>query len=364
MKEMHLIAQRVSLVNQAAEILRDGLRRFLWQDYLPGERSLCATLHVSRPTLRRALNQIEREGWIRAAHGRRRQIVSHGRVLAGPGTSPRSTAVVLLSPLPMEGLRPSVLLWIDELRQCLADAGFHLEVRTDRKAYSQRPAYALGSLIRQQSAACWVLYQSTHAMQNWFSDRGLPAMVVGTSHPDISLPSVDLDYRAACRHAAGLFLAKGHRRIAFFIKETSIAGDLESVRGFQEAFSRSGLSGADPLVVAHDGTVEGVCTRISPLLRLPERPTAFLVDRSTCVLTVLGYLMRRGFRLPEDAALISRENDSFLDFVVPSVARYLGKPVLLARKISRMVTFILGSDVPFERHLRIVPQFMPGDTMP
>lgn len=39
-------------------------------DKLPGERKLCAEFGVTRPTLREALTQLQRDGWLRIQHGK------------------------------------------------------------------------------------------------------------------------------------------------------------------------------------------------------------------------------------------------------------------------------------------------------
>ena len=54
------IPVRQSLIAQAAEAIRQGIREGLWRDHLPGERQLPARLTVSRPTLRLALDVLRK----------------------------------------------------------------------------------------------------------------------------------------------------------------------------------------------------------------------------------------------------------------------------------------------------------------
>ena len=61
-----------SLIVQAVRWLRQARADQVWQEHLPGERELCAQVGVSRPTLRLALEQIERDGLVEVTHGRRR----------------------------------------------------------------------------------------------------------------------------------------------------------------------------------------------------------------------------------------------------------------------------------------------------
>jgi DNA-binding LacI/PurR family transcriptional regulator len=94
--------------------------------------------------------------------------------------------------------------------------------------------------------------------------------------------------------------------------------------------------------------------------RLP--PTAFLVSGPKYVLTTLGFLTQAGLRLPHDAALISRDDESFLDFGVPTIARYSTDPMLFARKVSRTVLKLAQGAPMQSSDYRVMPKFIQGQT--
>ncbi len=357
---MNLIPQRPSLVNEATTILRKSLRAGVWVDFLPGERVLSTQICISRQTLRAALEQLRREGLIKVAPGRRRRIL---RLPNPPSLRSQSKQVVMLSPIPLHALRPSVIFLVDELREHLAEAGFHLELHVSNRYYSRHPFKALESLLHQKPTASWILYLATIQMQRWFLERGLPVLVVGSSYPEIALPSGDLDYRAACRHAVGTFLGKGHRQIAFLIDNAGRAGDQESKSGFWETVQK--VDGAKPqaVVVEHNGHLSGICSKLDSLLSAAQPPSAFLVANSTHVLTVMGHLLRLGIRLPEDVALISRDDDSFLESIVPTVARYSYPQALFARKMSRIAVQLARGANVLPKRMLLVPQLIKGDTL-
>ena len=70
------LPQRVSLVTQTAQSLRESMLAGHWHGHLPGERELCARLQVSRHTLRAALQMLQREGSLEVADRQRRRIKS------------------------------------------------------------------------------------------------------------------------------------------------------------------------------------------------------------------------------------------------------------------------------------------------
>src|SRR5207244_3644012 len=101
------------------------------------------------------------------------------------------------------------------------------------------------------------------------------------------------------------------------------------------------------IIAEHNGTAAGICARLDSLLNTTPAPDAFLVANSAHVLTVIGHLLRRGIRLPGQVNLISRDDDSFFKYVVPTVARYRYPPALFARKLARIVVQLArGTIVP------------------
>lgn len=246
---MRPILQRASLAGQAAQMLRGNLASGMWTDHLPGERVLSERFGVSRSTLRTALELLRREGWLEVGHGRPTRILKSSQRPAA-----RRTNVALLTPVPLRAMPPFMLYYLDELRDELAATGCSLEAHVTHTCYSTRPAQALESLVRRSPAAAWMLYLSTGPMQRWFQEQALPCLVAGSCVPGVKHPSVDVDYRATCRHAAGWLLARKRRRIALVLPDVGYAGDVESERGFHEAFVHTHAKQTAAFVLRHDGT--------------------------------------------------------------------------------------------------------------
>ncbi len=329
------IPQRTSLVAETVRVLREAVHAGRWPAHLPGERRLCDEWRISRPTLRAALSILAAEGLLEVAQGRPTRVTAPAIPTGDPA---RALQVGLLSPEPLHAMPPVALLWLDELRGLLAADGHLLQVHVGRSwSGGKNPARALASLVASSPASAWVLYRSTDAMQSWFEQKQIPCVIVGSPFDGIHLPSVDRDYRAVCRHSVGVLRARGHQRICLLIQQPRYAGDRESEAGFLEGVKAASQSQVTGHIQHHDGSREGQLAALDRLLTARQRPTALIIARSSCALTACTALQQRGIRIPQDMALICRDDDAFLDETVPAIARYRVPAMTFARRIFRLV---------------------------
>jgi LacI family transcriptional regulator len=350
-----------SLPSQVAARIVAEIEKGTWSGWLPGERDLAKALQIGRKTLRKGLGQLQRDGVIETQHGLGHRIVTAASSVNAPTKT--ETSVGLLTPEALENLRPYTAVWVDELRAMLFENGVRLTAFSGHRFFTGRPDKALARLVEQSPQTCWVLAHSNKNIQQWFYEQRIPCIIAGSSHPGLPLPNVDLDFFAMCRHAVGTMLRLGHRRIALFIQESDRAGDLESERGFEDGIRSSAHANIEPLVVRHDGTVDGAYGALRRLFGLAKPPTAVLVAQSSFYLTTIAFLAERGLRVPKDVSLMSRDDETFLNYLKPEPARYAGNPKVYAKRLLLQLQLAFAGETGAHTIHRIEPKYLPGASL-
>ncbi|MCF7838655.1 MAG: substrate-binding domain-containing protein [Candidatus Marinimicrobia bacterium] len=329
--------QRFDLIAATLSRLRLGLQRGEFGAQLPAERPLSVALGVSRPTLRAALAALESEGLVRkqGPRGERAvQALSRGRRLAPP-------RVRLL-----QGGTPACYLgenlrWVAFLtEQMLARQG-QFTVETRPACFSGRPARALERLLADRPADLWILHLSNEPMQQWFAARRIPCLVLGSAWESADLPCIDTDYAAACRHAAGQFLARGHRTLAVLHPHPLRRGDQTSIAAFQAGVAAATAPNVTLHQQPHDGTRAGLLSAIQALLRRKPRPDGWLIPGSETYSSVASALGQRNVRAGRDISLICRNADPLFAALIPTVAHYERDARQMQRHLARCLKALL-----------------------
>jgi len=352
------LPKRTSLVTETAAALRAAIREGAWEGILPGERVLAERLQVSRPTVHAAIEILEREGLLKVKRGVGRQILAEA-AKRGPDAAARR-CVGVLSATPLHQMPPITLFYLNELRESLQQAGVQLELIAEPALAQGKPARALEKVVRRSRVSCWVLSAPGPAVQEWFAQSAAPVLVAGTLEAGVELPSIDLDYRAICRHAAGVFWRSGHRRMVLFMDESHRPASQLSEEGF---FDGAPQREAEASVVRHEGTPEAIFQKLDALFARGQPPTALLVSRTQHALAALTHLLQTGRKVPGDVSLISRDSDSFLQYVTPALARYAFKRRHFADRLSRLVVQLATEgSLPPKPH-RYMPEYEAGETV-
>ncbi|BCX46167.1 hypothetical protein HAHE_00750 [Haloferula helveola] len=341
---------------QLSELIRERIETGEWTDKLPSERILADEFLVSRTTLRRALEILTRDGLIEAPSAR--CTLRAIRKSKARRTAPTHREVCFLTPT----LHVSPLLTeqIATMRGLFTQAGIKVASEESASLVDRRdPSAHLRRIVARHPDAMWVLHKMPESVQRWFQANGLPTVIFGSAFPEVSLPSVDVDFRAAAHHAAGLCLARGCRRIGLLIHRTPLAGDEKTVSAVSAVLTRQGSPA--PKVMRHDSNRARLMDALDrEFLDNPDACDALIVANHHHLLTVQSHLLHRGIRLPEQLSLVYLSNDPSAERLSPLPLRYESGPALIRRLVAAVKTLAEGGNPPSSS---IIPKLLDGQTM-
>jgi DNA-binding LacI/PurR family transcriptional regulator len=353
------IPRRLSLSAQIAAAIGKGIEEGVWEEYLPGERRLCEVFQASRPTVRAALHSLAKDGWFEIRQGRRNRLA--GAAARRERAEPKRGVGIIIHE-PFSNLAPTLSQGLNEMRLQLAEQGLTSEVYVCPPRGAQAQKRGLEAFMRQHRVFGCVLVSASRAVQGWFCDQGIPALVLGSCHPAVKLPSLEVDYRAVCRHAAGIFLGKGHRHLALVIPDFGMPGDLASEQSFREAVDQQRGAGARASIVRHNGTAPSIAAKLDALFDAAHPPTALLVARTQYVFITILYLLNRGLKVPDAVSFIARDADLLFESLDPPLAHYSFQRDAYIRQLCRSMRQLV-SERPPPRPVLITPKFLAGRTV-
>jgi DNA-binding LacI/PurR family transcriptional regulator len=349
--------QRASVAQQAAAVLREAVRARTWIGLLPSEQELARRFGIGRSTVRVALAQLAAEGLIVIRNGRRARVLLRRRSKSAP-PAPTVCLIVPNSPETLLNERPL----LSEIHAQLAEKRIGWEEIIDSSLSGRNLDRRVRRLAAHRQGVCWLLMRSSAALQRWFADSRLPALVLGTSYPGVKLPSIDMNYRALGRHAAGNMIRKGHRHVAFIMPEPAYAGDLAGYDEFADYLARN-KSSASAIKVTAAISHSAFLFKLDRMLGRDPRPTAILSILQRDTLTVLLHLLRSKLEIPRDISLVSGDTDILFELAIPELARYYVPAAKMARGVVRVAHRLLIGLPVLQKPSLIVPSYVAGSTL-
>ncbi|BCX46166.1 GntR family transcriptional regulator [Haloferula helveola] len=347
--------ERGSLVAECVRVMQLRIEAGEWPQHLPGERRLAELLQVGRDTVRLTLSELEAGGWIEPAAAGCRRKIGGDRKSEEAGRSER-LRIGMLSPFRLERLSQPMLLEVDHIRRALAEKGGSFEVIAPGWFESKQPSKRIADFIASERRSAWILHRSSLPVQRWFAEQRIPCLVRGTPHEGITLPFLDVDWKATARHAAGILWRLGHRKVGILSPPDQLRGVDAALRGLRELTD----DGFEVVEFVEDGTTAGVEKVFRRAMGLKVRPTAMVTNRPRQAATLLSCAARVGLRVPEDLSLVSLAREPFLEHLVPEITGYRSDPASVAKQVVRRLEQIVAGNVAPGGDPWLMPEVVKG----
>ena len=206
----------------------------------------------------------------------------------------------------------------------LNSAGYTTIV-VDTMESEQRLSESARSLISRQVDGILAVPCGEKGMDLEMLSAQIPVVLIDRYYEDTSLPYVTTNNYQGGLDATRHLLSRGHTRISCIQGVQSSIPNKERVRGYVKAMEDEGLA-QDIDIIGNEFSVQNGYLETKLLMSRAQRPTAIFALSNTIMLGALKAIREAGLRIPEDVALISFDNNLYMDYMTPSITR-ISQPV-------------------------------------
>jgi DNA-binding LacI/PurR family transcriptional regulator/DNA-binding transcriptional regulator YhcF (GntR family) len=365
----------------ATEELRRLLMDFLRDAHLePGTRlateaEMLGVVKLSRSTIRRALEPLEKDGWIDRIAGSGTYVGRRIRELAAVKEAPawndvsrvrRSRGIVRVAvlifrigDLANDWYTPRILQGLDDASD---EHRIAVELLGDRDADPEAISRRL-ELSRPDALVC-LSNQPRHAFVLRDAQRlGIHCFVSGTPLASLGLPGVCEDNRQAMTLAVDHLLAHGHTRIGVVLPRLVEPWVFDRLDAYSVAMSRASLSAAVHWCDSETHAATA-CEMMEAFVR-GAGLTALVPSHVTAMRSLDRLVSLRRLRVPDDVSVVSFEQDhadrGYLGH--PDVARIVFPLREMGQRLASMARHAVDSGQPAST-LQVLPAALtPGTSV-
>jgi DNA-binding LacI/PurR family transcriptional regulator len=317
-----------TVVEQLAAHLRESISKGDLRGNMPGIRSLANSLGVSSNTVNGAVEQLEREGFIKPqGHGRRNLIV-----LPEDFSRPMFRVTLLL--YERDDLQ---LSHVAEIQQQLKEAGHDVSLADRSLVDLGMKVERIARMVGQTETDAWVILSATQEVLEWFVAHSVPAFALSGRFRPLPIAGTGPDKVEAFQVAVRRLMELGHRRIVLLQPDhmrKPTPGLL--LRKTLDEMESHGIQTGSYNLPDWEQTPEGLRRCLDSLFAVSP-PTALILDRACEYLATQQHLAQQGILAPRDVSLICTDDDLTFEWCQPkgSCIRWDSRPWV--RRIVRWV---------------------------
>lgn len=327
----------------ASQIESDAL---LPGDALPTRTDLAERYNTAVATVDRAMQDLVREGLLKAGSGRR-------TVVASPSVlKPEMITVICNWPKEQTDVSADFLNPLFQgINQASAEYKLQVQYRTSSDAITQSSDLPEGSglLVIRPNYSDIPLLES-------IQDTGNPVIAVPGILNDDRLPSLSSDNYSGIEQSVAFLANLGHTKIGFVSLTATVPDHFERLQGYFASMGRHGLNlSADWIKIVQEQRPERFASHVEKWLKEDNLPTALITSDFLITLAVIRRLNALNIRVPDDISLICFDDPpaaAHLDPALTAVRQNI--PLLGFKAVESLIngTLPLTHRIPVELIIR------------
>jgi LacI family transcriptional regulator len=165
-------------------------------------------------------------------------------------------------------------------------------------------------------------------------DAKIPVVCFDRSLPGFDVDAVVVNNRDSSRDAVNHLIGHRHKNIVCLGNQSDIYPIRHRIQGYEDGMREAGLS---TVIIDRADAVEEVDLALGRLMQTKRPPTAIFSVNNVATLNLLQVAARRGYRIPDQLALIGFDDFQMATLLKPSIT-VVRQPVV---EMSRRAAYIL-----------------------
>ncbi|WP_446663312.1 substrate-binding domain-containing protein [Geobacillus sp. CCR] len=278
---------------------------------IPTEHEIANQFQLSRHTVRQALGELEKEGWLYKIQG-------SGTFVSRPKPKEQvdTKTIGIVTTYISDYIFPHIVRGAEET---LREKGYRLLLASTNND-KQREKEQLEEMIREPLSG--LIIEPTKSAQGnpnlgyylSLNNLHIPYVMINARYLEVSCPCVKMDDEQGGFLLTDHLIRLGHRRIAGFFKTDDLQG-VDRLRGFIRAHQQHEVPVATEYLLSY--ATEEKWTKPSEMAReflqrsKEERPTAFVCYNDELAILLLEVIRQQGLSVPDDISIVGFDDSTF-----------------------------------------------------
>lgn len=201
------------------------------------------------------------------------------------------------------------------------EAGFNLIISQSLESYEKEMANAQAMFNSRVDGLLVSLASNTPNIDhfNQFIKKGIPVLFFDRIIENDKYTGIVIDNIQAGYKATSHLIEQGCKKIALVIGYTKINVYADRLKGYKYALLDRNLPFDEDLILHSDLNEESAEDIVNKLIALDPMPDGLFISNDGCAASCLQQLKLRGYKIPEDIAIVGFNNDVISRLVEPSI---------------------------------------------
>lgn len=164
-----------------------------------------------------------------------------------------------------------------------------------------------------------------------------PVVLLERAEGESNFDTVKIDNHSGSCAAVEHLIEKGHKKIAHIRGASASALAQERAKAYEDCLKAHGLEILPQYEPEGKYNIEGGYEAMKELMHLLEKPTAVFCANDSSAIGALRYLLEKGYRVPEDVAVVGYDDITVAAMVTPPLTTVRQPVMELARVATRIL---------------------------